>query len=78
MQYQKANKEDKKVIREIAKKHNINGVRQPLHAVMVGKQNARLSEETARAFEADLREVGFIAEKNDGPIFDIFMVWKLC
>lgn len=74
--FKKASEADKKVIREIAKKHGVKGCAQPLHAVIVGKQGAFISLEVANAFSSELEANGFYVEPNNYALIDTVMVWK--
>lgn len=80
----KCSKDDVAKVKEIAKKHGLKGCKQPLNAVMVGKQATGFIDiEVCKKFFSDLRANGFFAEEErrmenlNYTLFDVFMVWKI-
>lgn len=73
----KASKEDKRIIREIAKNHSIKGVNQALHAVIAGNQTVKVEIDIANDFVNALQDAGFVVEDGwQGPYIDTFLIWK--
>lgn len=62
MRLSKPTKSEVAEIRAIAKELKIKGCRQPLHAVIVGRQTHRINPETANTLVERLSKAGFFVE----------------